>query len=110
MLFVHGGFDYPKHPKDCDVEDLTWDRELIHRMRCGLKVKEWKKIFVGHTATENVASEPLVIDWHDGKFAKLIQIDCGAGWDGKLCLYSIDTDKYFLSDFARKLNPNDEGR
>ena len=44
------------------------------------------------------------------KFAKLIKVDCGAGWSGRLCLYNIDTDKYFLSDFARKLNPNEEGR
>ncbi|KKM67280.1 hypothetical protein LCGC14_1472780, partial [marine sediment metagenome] len=110
MLFVHGGFDYPKHPKDCDIEYLTWDRELIERMKCGLKIKEWKKIFVGHTTTENVDAKPLVIDYHGDKFAKLIKIDCGAGWSGRLCLYNIDTDEYFLSDFARKLNPNNEGR
>ncbi len=110
MLFVHGGFDYPKHPKDCDIEYLTWDRELIERMKCGLKIKEWKKIFVGHTTTENVDAKPLVIDYHGDKFAKLIKIDCGAGWSGRLCLYNIDTNEYFLSDFARKLNTNDEGR
>ncbi len=110
MLFVHGGFDYPKHPKDCDVYDLTWDRELIHRMLMGLKIKEWKKIFVGHTTTEDVDSKPLVINYHGDKFAKLIKVDCGAGWSGRLCLYNIDTDKYFLSDFAKKLNPNEGGR
>ena len=110
MLFVHGGFDYPKHPKECDVYDLTWDRELIERMKNGLIIREWKKIFVGHTTTENVDSKPLVIDYHGDKFAKLIKVDCGAGWSGRLCLYNIDTDKYFLSDWARKLNPNEEGR
>ena len=110
MLFVHGGFDYPKHPKDCSIENLAWDRELIERMKNGLKVKEWKKIFVGHTTTEDVDAKPLVIDYHGDKFAKLIKTDCGAGWNGRLCLYNIDTDKYFLSDFARKLNPDEEGR
>ena len=110
MLFVHGGFDYPKHPKDCNIDDLTWDRELIHRMTGGLRIKEWKKIFVGHTTTENVDSKPLAIDYYGDKFAKLINVDCGAGWSGRLCLYNIDTDKYFLSDFAKKLNPNEEGR
>ncbi len=107
---LDGMFDYPKHPKDCDIYDLTWDRELIHRMLGGLRIKEWKKIFVGHTTTENVDSKPLVIDYHGDKFAKLIKIDCGAGWSGRLCLYNIDNDEYFLSDFAKKLNPNDEGR
>ena len=109
MLFVHGGFDYPRHPKDCSIENLTWDRELIERMKNGLKIKEWKKIFVGHTSTENVDAKPLVIN-HGNEFAKLINVDCGAGWNGRLCLYNIDTDKYFLSDFARKLNPDEEGR
>ncbi len=104
MLFVHGGFDYPKHPKECNLEDLVWDRELIHRMIGGLKIKEWKKIFLGHTTTENVDSKPLVINKYGDKFSKLINVDCGAGWSGRLCLYDIDTDEYFLSDFARKLN------
>ncbi len=110
MLFVHGGFDYPLHPEDCKPYDLTWDRELIERMKHGLEIKEWKKIFVGHNSTEESGSEPIVVDWHDGKFAKLIQVDCGAGWGGRLCLYNIDTDKYFLSDYAKKLNPYDKGR
>ncbi len=110
MLFVHGGFDYPKHPRDCNAEDLVWDRELIHRMLCGLKIMEWSKIFVGHTTTENVDSKPLIIDYHKDEFAKLIKIDCGAGWSGRLCLYNIDNDEYFLSDFAKDLYPNQEGR
>ncbi len=107
MLFVHGGFDYPrKMPKDETIENLTWDRELLHRAKCGLKIKEWKKIFIGHTSTvSDGGAEPQIIDMYDGKFAKVIQIDCGAGWKGKLCLMNIDTEKYFLSDFALELNP-----
>ncbi len=117
MLFVHGGFDYKegkskkgKHPKDFSPEHLTWDRELINRMVNGLKIKEWNKIFVGHTSTENIDAKPLFINKHGDKYAKLINVDCGAGWNGRLCLYDIDTDEYFLSDFARKLNPTEEGR
>ena len=60
--------------------------------------------------TENIDSKPLVIDYHGNKFAKLIKIDCGAGWSGRLCLWNIDTDKYFLSDYAVKLNTNSRGR
>lgn len=103
MLFVHGGFDYPKMPKECSIENLTWDRELIERMKNGLQIKEWQKIFVGHTTTETIDAEPCVIDYHGDKFAKLIKIDCGAGWSGRLCLYNIDTDEYYLSDYAKKL-------
>ena len=41
-------------------------------------------------------------------YAELIQVDCGAGWRGRLCLYNIDTDDYVLSDYAYELNPRDE--
>lgn len=106
MMFIHGGFDYPKHPKDCTSEFVTWDRTLIERFKNGLKVTEWDKIFVGHTTTENEGSEPVSYDNGEG-CAELIQIDCGAGWSGRLCIYNIDTDESFLSDYARELN--DEG-
>jgi len=93
MLFVHGGFNYPTLPKDSDIYTLTWDRELFYRCMGGLKIKEWNKVFIGHTATED--SKPCIMDNVPG--AKVINIDCGAGWKGRLCLYDIDTDKYFLS-------------
>ncbi len=106
MLFVHGGFDYPKMPWEDTMENLVWDRELLNRAKCGLKIKEWKKVFLGHTSTEmHGSTEPSIIDMHPGKFAKVFQIDCGAGWRGKLCLMDIDTEEYFLSDLALELNP-----
>ncbi len=103
MLFIHGGFDYPKHPKDCSSQLVTWDRNLIERFKNGLKVKEWDKIFIGHTTTENEGAEPVSYDNGEG-CAELIQLDCGAGWKGRLCLFNIDTNDYFLSDYARELN------
>lgn len=108
MLFVHGGFDYPTMPKDSKTEMLTWDRELIERMKNGLKIKEWKKIFVGHTSTEIYGAKPLCIDCYNDEYAKLINIDCGAGWNGRLCIWDIDKDTYVLSDYARILNVSDK--
>ena len=102
MLFVHGGFNYPKHPSECSVENLIWDRELIERANNGLVIRGWDKVFVGHTTTEREGSEPVAYDTREG--AELIKIDCGAGWEGRLCLYNIDTDEYILSDYARELN------
>lgn len=107
MMFVHGGFDYPKHPRDCTSQLVTWDRELIERFKNGLKVKEYFKIFVGHTTTENEGADVVAYDGGEG-YAELIQVDCGAGWKGRLCLYNIDTDDYFLSDYAHELNPEDK--
>jgi len=100
MLFVHGGFHYPTHPKDTSNEVLVWDRSLLERAKNGLKVKEWKKIFVGHTTTENDDAKPSVGGHEDG--AKIINVDCGAGWKGRLCLWDIDTDEYVLSEFAER--------
>ena len=100
MLFVHGGFNYPKHPSECEPYDLTWDRDLLWRCRNGLKMPEWKKVFLGHTQVENLEAKPVIIDVNSDRGAKVIQLDCGAGWKGRLCLFNIDTDEYFLSDFA----------
>lgn len=108
MLFVHGGFAYPKHPKKCTSEEVTWDRDLIEKCKNGLKIKKWKKIFVGHTTTENQGAKPVT--YQQKNYGKLIQVDCGAGWGGRLCLYNIDTDDYFLSGYARILNKGEQGR
>jgi len=102
MLFVHGGFHYPKHPNKNDIEVLTWDRTLFDRCKNDMiEIKGWKKVFIGHTSTELEGSEPIIIEPRTKEGATLINIDCGAGWKGRLCLYNIDTDEYFLSKFAK---------
>ena len=100
MLFVHGGFEYPKHPSECSVYTLTWDRIFLERCRNKLKVHGWEKVFIGHTTTEHEGAEPLIMN-HYKDSATIINIDCGAGYKGRLCLYNIDTDGYFLSDYAK---------
>lgn len=104
MMFVHGGFDYPTHPKDTkNIDILTWDRSLLARAANGLQIKEWSKVFVGHTTTENIDAKPWTNKPKKG-MAKIINVDCGAGWKGRLCLWDIDTDEYVLSKYAdRKL-------
>ena len=108
MIFVHGGFSYPNHPKHNSIELLTWDRTLIERCKNGLKIKDWDKIFVGHTTTEHQGAKPII--YHQKDYGKFIQLDCGAGWKGRLCIYNIDNDEYMLSDYADKLNLNVRGR
>ena len=109
FLFIHGGFNYPKvlHPADDTIKNLTWDRDFLYRCRSGLKVKEWDKIFIGHTATTGDGSEPIIMNFYED-CANVYQIDCGAGWMGRLCLFNIDTDKYVLSDWADELNNKKE--
>jgi serine/threonine protein phosphatase 1 len=90
-LFVHGGYD-TKYPIEQQTQhDLTWDRELIERCKNGLKIKEYDKVFVGHTPTSNRG-------WYQPiRYGKLIMMDCGAGWDGRLAIMNIDTEEFWVS-------------
>lgn len=104
MLFVHGGFNYPKMPWETDKDTLVWDRDLLWRCKCGLRILEWDKVFLGHTQVESTNPKPIIMSEPSSKGAKVIQLDCGAGWKGRLCLFNIDTDEYFLSDFAPRFD------
>lgn len=93
MLFVHGGFN-PKIPKieSQSKHDLLWDRDLIKYAERGNIVPGYKKVFVGHTTTQNRGfTQPI-------KFNNLTMMDCGAGGSGKLAIMNIDTEEFWLSE------------
>ena len=90
-LFVHGGYD-PKYPIERQKrETLIWDRDLIQRCRNGLKIKEYERVFVGHTPTQSVGYDEPV------RFGKLIMMDCGGGWEGFLAIMDVDSEQFWLS-------------
>ena len=83
MLFIHGGFDYnldygPKkgimHPKDDTPENIVWDREHLHRCKNDLKIKEWKKVFMGHTATPFELAAPIIMNKDDDELLKKFRV------------------------------------
>lgn len=91
-LFVHGGYD-PKYPiEKQDKHILTWDRDLIARCRNGLKISGYDRVFVGHTTTQSYGEDKPI------RFGKLIMMDCGAGWSGRLAIMDVDTEKFWLSE------------
>jgi serine/threonine protein phosphatase 1 len=100
MLFVHGGFD-PKIPLEKqDPEFLLWDRTIIDKARSGLKTR-FKKVFLGHTTTQTIGSNyderrtrPICIQSETTDYWFL---DTGAGWNGRLTLFNIDTEQYWQS-------------
>jgi serine/threonine protein phosphatase 1 len=123
-LFVHGGYNpdiketIEEQAKDkpyYDIEsDLTWDRVLFMNMfyprEPWYKGDEGKnitydKVFIGHTTTERIAKGyvPLFSD-------KVVAIDTGAGWAGKLTVMDIDTLEYWQSDETSLLYPEERGR
>ena len=111
-LFVHGGFN--RHfTLDEHREDIFyWDRDLFScalSARSGkqkLKFKEeFKNIFIGHTQTTywDKTNKPIFADI-------VINLDQGAGWDGKLTIMDVDTKEYWQSDLATELYPGEKGR
>lgn len=93
MLFVHGGFKSKLGVENTPKHDLVWDRELINVAESGQEIKGYKKIFVGHTTTQFFDGVDFPL-----KYQNLIMMDCGAGWNGKLAIMDIDTEKYWLSE------------
>lgn len=99
MFFVHGGFrpDKPAQKQPRDV--YLWDRDLIEYLCDGKSsafTTQWHRIFVGHTTTQGFGSlKPI-------RRQNLIMMDTGAGWDGRLSIMDIDSEKFWQSKKVRK--------
>jgi len=96
MLFVHGGIN-PKIPKleSQSRQDLLWDRHLIQYAKEN-KVQDWDKVFVGHTTTQHINGMLLPV-----RYNNLWALDTGAGWNGKLTIMNIDTEKFWQSELQK---------
>lgn len=101
MLFVHGGFDVwqKKTVEETPINHLIWDRDIINFVQKGNTIPGFKYVFIGHTTTQmhGGVTEPI-------KFNNLYMLDCGAGWNGKLCIMNIDTKKYWVSKLQKPVN------
>jgi len=53
MLFVHGGIDPDKELEEQDTHTLLWDRDII-RYAEDNKIKNYDKVFIGHTTTQHI--------------------------------------------------------
>lgn len=94
-LFVHGGF-FPDKPIICQHPyHLMWDREVINYAK-KKQIPNYNKVFIGHTCTQLITqkAEPAF-------FNNLIMTDCGAGWNGRLCLMNVDTLDFVLSKWQK---------
>jgi len=134
-VFVHGGWNRHFNLAEQPVSDIYWwDRDLfLQSLSAGtisnekynvLRFKDLdiNKIFIGHTPTTNwkekeTVSNSGIILSQKGQpktipmFAdKIVNIDTGAAFDGKLTLMDIDTLQYWQSDTVRDLYPNEKGR
>lgn len=106
-LFVHGGYSTDGEFEANTKDDFLWDRSL-YKQACSLHVRGHKfggfnRIFIGHTATISITDKPHFV-------CNVVNIDQGAGWNGKLTLMNIDTLEYFQSDNVQTLYPDETGR
>jgi len=99
ILFVHGGITPSIPIKEQEKCILLWDREIINIAKYYEKTKKkfnYKMIFIGHTTTQLIMKDKNFTK--PVKFSNLWCLDTGAGWNGKLTIMNIKTEKYWQSD------------
>ncbi len=107
-LYVHAGFE-PEVPLDQQSQDIfCLDRSLYmaashHREK--FKIPEYQTVFIGHTPTLDVQPDATPVIW-----GNLVNLDQGAGWDGRLTVMDADTREFWQSDFVPELYPDEPGR
>ena len=125
--FVHAGFDKGLGKDDKDF--YIWDRELwdlaleVHsEWKRGIKHKtldQYKEIFIGHTTTMNWFAKPHWPEYECNGVGRVVtpmnrcnvwNLDTGAGYRGRLTIMDVDTKKYWHSDSAIILYPEEKGR
>lgn len=117
-LFIHAGLSSMHGvEKEHHQSNYSWDRtlwEMAYSLRdleldenapnYPKRFKHYKEIYIGHTPTTNYNIDTPI-------FAhKLINVDTGAAFKGKLTLLNADTKEFWQSDSLPSLYPNEKGR
>ena len=91
-VFVHGGL----------LGDPTWDRSMwIEYSLEGPYGDPGTTYVCGHTALQSGEIE---------RRNNVVNVDCGAGWAGRLACWDITNDVEYYSDPVRELYPGEHGR
>ncbi len=115
--FMHGGFDWHKLLSENSDSDIMWDRHMVETAQTWkyekynaqkklFRFKEFDKIFVGHTSTQYSFDRRYQSSTLPALLANLVNLDTGAGWDGKLTIMDIDTLDYWQSDLVKNIYPD----
>lgn len=113
-LFVHGGFNrhYVLNEQPRGESTFYWDRDLFLQAMASnsghQELKFYKEdlnnIYIGHTSVTNWDLDVPVFA------GKVINIDTGAGFKGKLTCLDLDTHVYWQSDQVQDLYKGKKGR
>jgi serine/threonine protein phosphatase 1 len=117
--FMHGGFDWHKPLEDNFADYTTWDRKAYetalywghlakkYNDPAPMKFQEFDEIFVGHTSTQYPISKYHTPGTEPVFASNLINLDTGAGWNGKLTIMNVDTKEWWQSDLVPDLYPKE---
>lgn len=105
--YVHGGYTHKEGLGHNRRIDYTWDRTLWEKAKSAKKetlnmTKMYNKVLIGHTS---LGSNTL-----PQKNGNIINLDCGGGWEGALCMMNVETEEYFMADKSSHLYPEIKGR
>lgn len=116
-LFVHGGINRHIQLEHNSNTVFVWDRDMFqsalsfkasnrgNKGTFNISDERIKRIFIGHTSTTMWKTDkPININ------NQIINLDTGAGWNGKLTIMDLDTLEYWQSDIVKELYPNEAGR
>jgi len=117
-LFVHAGFSSMHGvTREPYRSNFSWDRtlwEMAHSLRdveldenalnYPGRFKHYREIYIGHTPTTHYGSDTPIFT------QKVINVDTGAAFKGKLTILDIDSREYWQSDALPSLYPNEKGR
>lgn len=116
-LFVHGGYDWHKPFEDNEPDDFMWDRHMyqtaiqwenfsaIHPTEPRNYFKDFNKIFIGHTTTQHQIGWNHTTGVEPVFASNLINLDTGAGYNGKLTIMDVNSEEYWQSDLLNDLYP-----
>jgi serine/threonine protein phosphatase 1 len=113
-FFVHAGFDRHSpvvEQRRYNAEVFLWDRKLWAAALSCHNVKlttadGFRRIFIGHTSCYSHKRRRGLPVASGG----VINLDTGAGWEGKLTIMQIDTLRYWQSDLVTELYPEQTTR
>lgn len=108
QLFIHAGFEPDVPLEEQDEDRFYWDRSLyMAAAHCkdAFYIPEFTRVFIGHTPTLKVRRDATPIIW-----GNLINLDQGAGWEGRLTVMDVNSLDYWQSDRVMDLYPGESGR
>jgi len=98
-LYVHGGYIDGVPLEKQDKMDLMWSRRFKEQPQLCEEVKDFAEVFIGHTTIWRISQLPI-------KAGRVVFMDTGGGWEGKLSLMNVDTRDVFQSDLVQDLYPD----